>query len=97
MKKKKVLGALSYYRVNSARNFIVLDYTAAQLSQDVERWRSFVIAGSVLIASGVLFGILIFLWWFLFLRRKPTHKLIPTRDRNERLKETGRDSYIKPK
>lgn len=47
----QMLGALTYYRVNSARNFVVLDYTATSLAEQVSSWRSFVIAGVVLIGN----------------------------------------------
>lgn len=62
-----VLGQLAYYRVNSARNFILLDYLQTDLNLDIARWQSLMIAGAVLMGVACLLGLLLLAWWALCL------------------------------
>lgn len=61
-------GYLSYYGVNTNPNFVILDYTKDNLASAEYYWRALLISGSVLIGVSFLGGLLVFLWWFCFLR-----------------------------
>ena len=62
-------GYLAYNGVNSAPNFVILNFTEMDLAAKQAVWRALLISGSVLIGVAVLMGVFLFLWWYYFFPR----------------------------
>jgi hypothetical protein len=89
-----VLAMLAYYNVNTHRNFIILNYTHAEIAEQQDIWRALMISGSVLIGCGVLFGVLVFLWYWFFLRGEHVeHERLPREKKSRWKDESFRDSW----
>ncbi len=89
-----LLAMLAYANVNTHRHFIILNYTLADIQEQQSVWRALMISGSVLIGSAVLFGVLIFLWWWLCLRgERVEHERLPREKKSRWKDESFRDSW----
>ena len=89
-----LLAMLAYGNVNTHRNFIILNYTQAEIAEQQDIWRALMVSGSVLIGCAVLFGALVFLWWWFLLRgERVEHERLPREKKSRWKDESFRDSW----